>query len=166
VRLTKPPMADQDNGPERPSHFHEDVNEYAPKNNTLLDYDDAVVQEELGFPVPPADPIGVYLTEKPPADRVIRKAFRATYSLSAAMGPQQLAGADTRRVRIFIRNNDADTTVLLRSKPSDGSPASFPLGPGQSTEEFHTDAVWAVNGTDGDSVVTSVGVLIEYEVED
>jgi hypothetical protein len=65
-----------------------------------------------------------------------------------------------------IRNNDTDTSVWYSSKEGDILAASFQIGPGKELEIFHNDAVWLEGGTDGDSVVTSVSVLAEFEVDD
>lgn len=155
--------------PDRPSHFDEDVNEYAPKNNTDVDYPTEFDPDvKYGFDAPPPAPIPVFITETPPERRVIRRANRGNYTLGGLITePVMIAGNDLRRKRLVIRNNDADTDVWIFSKRTDGTAAAFRLAFGKDIEEFHNDAVWAqaITGS-GDSVVTSLSVLAEIEIDD
>lgn len=162
-----PQRADVPSQPDRPSHFAEDVNEYAPRNGTELDYPDTAFQPpHYGFDAPPADPIGVYIVEAPPRERVIKRTVTGDYTLGALVPTVQLGGADLRRTRMLIRNNDADTDVLVSSKQGDINAACFRVVPGKDLEIFHNDAVWAKADTNGGGVVSSISVVAEFEMDD
>lgn len=167
MRLTRQHVETPDE-PDRPSHFNEDQNEYATRNNTERDFPVEPYTPHLGFMgAPPPDPIPVFITEHPPQRRLIKRANLADYTLGSFNSTaQQAGGADLRRTRMVISNNDADTEVLISSKQGDIAAACFVLGAGKTIELFHNDAVWIRPGTSGGGTVSSCSVLTEFEMDD
>lgn len=156
-------------GPERPSHFNQDVNEYAPRNSTELDYPvgtDADIEKEIphGW-VPPHTSAPVYLTEAPPKDRKLIKGSAMHLVLDTANRSYPLVGANRNRTRLKVVNSDDTASVALIFDENDNiQVAGFFLGPGDDVEMFHNSAMWAkVTGGDG---AATVEVYTEYEVDD
>lgn len=155
------------NGPARPSHFNEDVNEYIPRDNTDLDYtgvQDGVPFAATGFE-PPSTPAPVYLTESPPKDRTLRKWSATHVFVDTAAKKVQVAAANRNRTRLVVTNSDDTASVALVADENDNiTIAGFWLGPGDTVEMFHNSGVWAqAIGGDG---AANVEVLQEFDVDD
>lgn len=155
------------NGPARPSHFNEDVNQYAPKNQTDMDFpslEDGASLPASGFE-PPSTPAPVYLTEPPPKDRAVRKWSATHVFVDTSARKVQVAAANRNRTRLVVMNSDDTASVALVSDENDNiQVAGFWLGPGDTVEMFHNSGVWAqAIGGDG---AANVEVLQEFDLDD
>lgn len=157
----------QPQGPERPSHFGEDQNVRASRNETSLDFPvgtDVQIEEQVPYGwTPPMESTPVYLTEAPPKDRSLRNwsAFRAV--VEARRIP--VLSKNRNRVRAVISNTDDTASIyLLQDENIQYDIAGFQLKPGTSIEMLHNAAVWAV-AAGGDGFAT-IEVMMEYEVDD
>jgi len=147
------------NQPDRPSHFREDQNErdIVPSPDYPTEMEESV---DLGF-LPAANPVPVYLVEPPPADRTLRQWSTGQMTLTGS--GQELSGADRRRTRMVVVNNDTDATVLLSRKKDDIAALCYPIAPGKDVELLHNDSVYA-RATGGDASAP-IGWIVEFEIE-
>lgn len=150
-------------GPQRPPHHGEDQNVRVPRENTQVDHPTEVdtVPADLGYRVPPMEPIPVTVVSAPPQDQRSVRWRGGTYS-ALAVG-QEVAGADRRRSRMVVHNNHATDSVLLYAdRESATRYNSFTLRAGQDIEFLHNGRVWVSAIPGGTELPDAVSVLIEY----
>lgn len=163
MRLTK--NIRRDTGPDRPTHFNQDVNEYTQRRDQT-EQDFATEEDKAvtttGFP-PVAEPVPVILVESPPRARILRRALLNTYTLDSGVDRlQQIASDERMRVRLFVRNlDDADSAFLALSGMDKNQSRALELPAGKDIEMFHNVAVWAFCATS----TVKIAVEVEMEVE-
>lgn len=139
LRANVAPVNPDPNEVERPSNWHEDQNERDVPPD--LDYPTEVVAEpDLGF-VPPPDPTPVYLTEPPPGGNSIVKWSAGNIQLTTSW--ENIAGADRKRKKMVLVNNDDTDTIYLFRRTGDININGYPLKPGKDVTFEHNDEVWA-----------------------
>lgn len=149
--------------PERPMHT-EDPNARAPKDRTVLDYgtaDDKQLPEPQGFVPSAPDPVPVYLVQTAPSRRSMTRRTAGNITL-AANAVQQVAGVDTRRTRVWLRNLDTTNNVWIMNDGTSLPVFGVILEPGQDVELHDTDELWLRAG----SATVDVTWALEYEVDE
>lgn len=158
------------NGPDRPSHYGQDNNEFIPRNQTEQDFPSLEDSPEphTGFLAAP-DPTPVYLVEAPPADRKIVAWRPETFTVdntatNTNAARTQIASNDRKRTRLIITNLDAANSVFITADAMNNNQAfAYELGAGKREEFFHNSAMWAFCAS---TKSAKIAVFSEYEVDD
>jgi hypothetical protein len=149
----RPKQVDVQHGPERPSHYGEDNNEFLPYDNTDKDFatqEDAAALEEqkFGFPKLIA-PTPVYLVEPAPNARTLKRWHTETVTVdntatSVNANRTQIASNDRHRTRLIVQNLDAANSVFLTPNPMNNNQSfAYELAAGKREEFFHNAGMWA-----------------------
>lgn len=150
--------------PTRPTHFEEDANERAPKENTVADWPekaDDVSHVDYGFQ-PAPESIPVYLTEPAPSVRPIRRWKADTYVVDNAARPINVLSNDRNRYRAVLCNKDAANSIYLVPDGDNKNTAyARELPAGKDVEMLHNSAVWAFSAVGTPNLV----VHSEYELD-
>jgi hypothetical protein len=138
-------------GPERPSHYGQDNNEFIPRDQTDNDYPGPTEQSEptnLGAPVIER-PTAVFLVEPPPRARTLKTWQPSTVTIdnlaaSVNAGRQQIASNDRRRTRFIVANLEAANSVFITADAMNNNQAfAYELPAGKREEFFHNGPMWA-----------------------
>lgn len=148
--------------PERPMHT-EDPNARVPKDRTVLDYGTAEDKqpEPQGFVPSAPDPVPVYLVQTAPSRRSMTRRAAGNITL-AANAVQQIAGEDTRRTRVWVRNLDSTNNVWIVNDSVSLAVFGIILEPGQDVELYDTDQIWFRAG----NATVDVTWTLEYEIDE
>lgn len=149
-----------ENGPDRPSHFGEDVNQRVSRE-TVVDYPTEEYTPPTFGDKPVPDPVLVSVIDPiPTAQRLVR--FSAMTLTIVAGGMDTVAGADRNRQKLIVQNNDDATSVYLTGGEFDITANGYKLLPGGSLEMNHTSEVYVRNTDAVESV--QISVYAEYSV--
>src|SRR5688500_127873 len=136
--------AEKMRGPQRPSHFGEDVNERVPREALDVDYPTKEYTPPAFGDKPVPDPVLVSVIDPvPEVQKLVR--FSALTMDVVAGGIDTVGGADRNRRKIIVQNNDDATSVYVIGGEFDITANGFRVLPGDKLEMEHTSEVYVRN---------------------